>query len=170
LPSKYINDEIKDSKQLSGKKREILFDVIIKNAIDYQITFIDPSEVDRLNPKQATIQGMQKGVAELKIKPDILLVDSEKLNTGIESRSIVKGDQKSISIAAASILAKVSRDRYMIKLSEQYPQYHFEKHKGYGTIDHLKALKKYGPIKNFHRYSYRPVKVMLANTNKIELQ
>lgn len=158
LPPRYRNNEINDSKTLSIKKREQLFDVIIKDAIDYQIIFIDPIEVDKLNPKKASIEGMKQALSSLKVKPDICLVDYEKINDSNQKvESITKGDGKSISIAAASIIAKVARDRYMIQINDKYPQYNFKKHKGYGTLEHLKALKKYGPIKGFHRFSYKPV-------------
>jgi ribonuclease HII len=110
LPPDYNNVNIKDSKQLSTKKREILFKEITENALDYQIVFVEPTEVDRLNPKQASICAMQQAAKQLKIKPNILLVDAEKLNTEYESKAIIKGDQRSLAIAAASILAKVTRD------------------------------------------------------------
>lgn len=158
LPPRYRNNQINDSKTLPIKKREELFDIIVKDAIDYQIIFIDPIEVDKLNPKSASIEGMQRALAGLKIKPDIALVDYEKINDPKQKvESITKGDAKSISIAAASIIAKVARDRYMIQINDKFPQYNFKKNKGYGTLEHLKALKKYGPIKNFHRFSYKPV-------------
>jgi ribonuclease HII len=112
---------------------------------------------------------MKQALEELKInKPSMALVDAEKIESKTESKSIIKGDEKSISIAAASILAKVSRDRYMVKVDKEYPQYHFAKHKGYGTMDHLKMLRKYGPIKNFHRFSYRPIKEILQRFHKIK--
>lgn len=169
LPLDYRNDQIKDSKQLSAKQREELFDEISKKAEDYSIVFIDPQQVDEWNPKQASINGMKQALEELKInKPSMALVDAEKIESKTESKSIIKGDEKSISIAAASILAKVSRDRYMVKVDKEYPQYHFAKHKGYGTMDHLKMLRKYGPIKNFHRFSYRPIKEILQRFHKIK--
>ncbi|MDR1234990.1 MAG: ribonuclease HII [Mycoplasmataceae bacterium] len=166
LPTNYHNDEINDSKQLSIQKREQLYDEIIKNALDYSIIFIEPNEVDKLNPKMASITGMKRAIDDLRIKPDVALIDAEVIESKIETKSIIKGDEKSISIAAASILAKVSRDRYMKKMDKQYPQYHFGKHKGYGTMEHLKILKKYGPIKNFHRYSYKPIQKMLNISSK----
>ncbi len=159
LPTKYKNDHIRDSKTLSIKKRQQLFDVIIKDALDYQIIFIDPEEVDKLNPKEASIEGMRRALTMLKVSPDVALIDFEKIpNLKIKQQSIVKGDARSISIAAASILAKVARDNYMIKINKKYPQYNFSKHKGYGTLEHVKEIKKYGPIKGFHRFSYKPIK------------
>jgi ribonuclease HII len=167
LPLNYHNDEINDSKQLSIKQRDKLYDEICESAIDYSIVFMEPTQVDSLNPKQASIDGMKQALEELKVnKPSIALIDYEKVKSDTETKSIVKGDEKSISIAAASILAKVSRDRYMQKIDKTYPQYHFAKHKGYNTVEHLKALKKYGPIKNFHRYSYKPVQNILKTSLK----
>jgi ribonuclease HII len=167
LPLNYHNSEIKDSKQLSIKQREKLYDEIIKKAEDYSIVFIEPNQVDELNPKQASINGMKQALSELKVKkPSMALVDAEKIESKIETKSIIKGDEKSISIAAASILAKVSRDRYMEKMDKVYPQYYFAKHKGYGTMVHLKMLRKYGPIKNFHRFSYKPVQKILETFHR----
>ncbi len=157
LPINYKNDDIKDSKQLSFNKREKLFDIIVNDCIDYNIQIIEPNIVDKQNPKQASINAMIKSLLEIKTKPDFVLIDYEKLDISIDNESIVKGDSKSISIAAASILAKVTRDRIMIDLSKKYIEYGFENHKGYGTKIHLEALKKYGPIKSIHRFSYKPV-------------
>jgi ribonuclease HII len=165
----YRNDEIKDSKQLSISQRNKLYDEIRKHAIDYSVIFIDPVQVDELNVKVASINAMKQALEELAIeKPCVALIDAEKIDTKIETKSIIKGDEKSISIASASILAKVCRDRYMNKISEKYPQYHFAKHKGYGTLQHLKALKKYGPIAAFHRFSYSPIKKISESFNKIK--
>ncbi|MDR2369644.1 MAG: ribonuclease HII [Mycoplasmataceae bacterium] len=162
LPLNYHNNEINDSKQLSINQREKLFEEIRQVAVDYAVVFIDPVQVDELNPKQASIDGMKKALEELKIKkPSVVLIDAEKIEMKTANQSIIKGDEKSISIAAASILAKVSRDRYMIKMNKIYPQYHFAKHKGYGTVEHLMMLRKYGPIKNFHRFSYKPIQKIL---------
>lgn len=167
LPARYRNDKINDSKTLSIKKREELFDVITKDALDYQIIFIDPIEVDKLNPKAASIEGMKRALEQLKIKPDIALIDYEKIvGYDKEFESITKGDAKSISIAAASIVAKVARDRYMIQIDSKYPQYGFKKNKGYGTIDHIKGLRKYGPIKGFHRFSYKPIQTIQNSQTK----
>ena len=157
LPKNYRNDKIRDSKKISSQERETLFNEIKKHAIAYEVVFIDPTEVDKFNPKQASILGMEYAVDALKIKPDHLLIDAEKITSRIPQTSIIGGDDKSISIAAASILAKVSRDHYMSNIHQVYPLYNFKKHKGYGTKEHLCALKKYGPIKNFHRFSYKPI-------------
>ena len=162
LPSGYKNDEINDSKTLSPQKREKLFETIINDAIAYQIVFIPPTDVDKYNPKQATINGMKKIIEKISVKPDIVLIDAEKVvNPKYKIESIISGDKKSISIAAASILAKVSRDKLMESYDKKYPEYDFGKHKGYGTVLHLKKLRQYGPIKDFHRFSYAPIKEVL---------
>jgi ribonuclease HII len=162
LPNDYRNDKINDSKLLTAKKREQLFEEIRKIAISYAIVFVSPKEVDDLNPKQAAIIGMKRAIQRLNTKPDLVLIDAERINLRIKTKSIIKGDQKSLSIAAASILAKVARDRYMTNIHEQYPQYNFKKHKGYGTLEHLKALRLYGPIVDFHRFSYKPIQLNLS--------
>jgi ribonuclease HII len=109
---------------------------------------------------------MKKVIQGLEVKPDMALIDAEKVETKTDTNSIIKGDEKSISIAAASIIAKVSRDQYMSQQDKLYPQYYFPQHKGYGTIVHLKALKKHGPIKNFHRVSYKPIQKIIETLNK----
>ena len=167
LPKGYKNDEINDSKKLSMKKRERLFDEIIKSAIAYDILFISAQDVDKLNPKQASINGMYEVFSSIKPTAQVVLIDAEKVpKIKAKTESIIKGDAKSISIAAASILAKVARDRYMIEIANKYPEYHFDSNKGYGTIEHLKAIQKFGPIKGFHRFSYRPIKEIIKKIAK----
>ena len=167
LPKGYKNDEINDSKKLSMKKRERLFDEIIKSAIAYDILFISAQDVDKLNPKQASINGMYEVFSSIKPTAQVVLIDAEKVpKIKAKTESIIKGDAKSISIAAASILAKVARDRYMIEIANKYPEYHFDGNKGYGTIEHLKAIQKFGPIKDFHRFSYRPIKEIIKKIAK----
>ena len=167
LPKYYKNDEINDSKKLSMKKRERLFDEIIKSAIAYDILFISAQDVDKLNPKQASINGMYEVFSSIKPTAQVVLIDAEKVpKIKVKTESIIKGDAKSISIAAASILAKVARDRYMIEIANKYPEYHFDNNKGYGTIEHLKAIQKFGPIKGFHRFSYRPIKEIIKKIAK----
>lgn len=167
LPKGYKNDEINDSKKLSMKKREKLFDEIIKSAIAYDILFISAQDVDKLNPKQASINGMYEVFSSIKPTAQVVLIDAEKVpKIKAKTESIINGDAKSISIAAASILAKVSRDRYMIEIANKYPEYHFDSNKGYGTIEHLKAIQKFGPIKDFHRFSYRPIKEIIKKIAK----
>ena len=167
LPKGYKNDEINDSKKLSMKKRERLFDEIIKSAIAYDILFISAQDVDKLNPKQASINGMYEVFSSIKPTAQVVLIDAEKVpKIKAKTESIINGDAKSISIAAASILAKVARDRYMIEIANKYPEYHFDSNKGYGTIEHLKAIQKFGPIKDFHRFSYRPIKEIIKKIAK----
>lgn len=162
LPPNYRNDSIRDSKLLSAKKRQELYQVIMENALGYQVSFIAPKTVDEKNPKQATIDEMEALINYFTPEPHVAFIDAEKIpNAKIPTLSIIKGDQKSTSIAAASILAKVSRDAYMEQMQKKYPDFSFAKHKGYGTLVHLKELKKHGPIPGFHRYSYRPVKQVL---------
>lgn len=158
LPKNYINHDIKDSKQLSFSKRKRIAKQILEDCIDYHIEIIEAKEVDQLNPKQASIIGMEKCFKKIKIKPNYLLIDAEIINSKVPSLSIIKGDEKSISIASASILAKVFRDNMMIKIADKYPDYFFEKHKGYGTKIHIEAINKYHPIEKLHRFSYRPIK------------
>ncbi|MGL4616814.1 MAG: ribonuclease HII [Mycoplasmoidaceae bacterium] len=158
LPKNYLNNEINDSKKITLTKRLKLDKIIRKDCIDFHIEVINSKTVDKFNPKKASIMGMQNCLNKIKTKPDFVLIDAEKINSDIENLSIIKGDQKSISIASASILAKVHRDKYMIKMAKKYPNYFFENNKGYGTAIHLDALKKYGPIKDFHRFSYKPIK------------
>lgn len=148
---------INDSKKISEKKREKLFEEIKAKAISYSIAVIDPEVIDEINILQATILGMKNAYNGLNIKPNTLLVDAVKLDVDTKVMPIIKGDATSYNVAAASILAKVARDRIMRQYADLYPQYEFEKHKGYGTANHVKTLKGIGPcpihrrtfIKNF---------------------
>ena len=145
---------IDDSKKLSEKKRNLLFDEIKKQAISYNIEFVSEKEIDELNILNATKKCMEKAINNLPIKPDIMLVDAVTgLNLNCESKSIIKGDSLSYSIGAASILAKVTRDRYMEELDSKYPQYGFKMHKGYGTKLHMDKLREIGPCE-IHRRSF----------------
>lgn len=158
FPRAYVNKEINDSKKLSSKKREKLFDEIIKNALGYGIAIVEAKTIDEINIYEATKVAMKEAIKQIKCNYDLILTDAMKLdNLNVEVIPIIKGDAKALPIAAASILAKVTRDHIMDELAKDYPQYHFDKNKGYGTKDHLDALKKYGPIKEIHRYSYKPV-------------
>lgn len=145
---------LNDSKKLSEKKREALYDVIISSAMAYGIAFADVEEIERLNILHATFLAMNRAIAQLSVRPELALIDGNRdSDIEVPSSCIVKGDSRCADIAAASILAKVTRDRYMIKMAEQYPQYGFEQHKGYGTKQHYAALREYGatPI---HRMSF----------------
>lgn len=155
LPQGIEIEGLNDSKKLTDKKRRELYDVICENAIAYGIAFADHKEIDEINILQATFLAMRRAVEQLSVKPQLALVDGNRdpLLEGIEVKTIVKGDSLSASIAAASILAKVTRDRYMEEQAEIYPQYGFSVHKGYGTKAHYAALTQYGacPI---HRLSF----------------
>jgi ribonuclease HII len=154
FPKDYISEEIYDSKQLTEKKREQLYEVIIRDALYYDVVIVEVEIIEKLNILEATRWGMSE-IAK-KANVDIVLTDALKLDIDKEVVDIVKGDQKSISIAAASILAKVTRDRIMYKMDEKYPEYNFKNNKGYPTKQHFEALEKYG-ITEIHRKNYKPV-------------
>lgn len=160
MPKNYCNEEINDSKKLTDKKRKKLYEIIIKDAISYAIVEISPQEIDQINIYEASRKGMQDAIEKLNVKPDYILTDAMPLNKfkDIPQEAIIKGDAKAINIAAASILAKVTRDNIMDELDKMYPEYQFSKHKGYPTKLHLELLEKYKPIKEIYRYSYKPVK------------
>ena len=145
-----------DSKKLSEKKREALFDEIRDKALGFEIAVIGPDVIDEINILEATKMAMRQCVDKIETKPDLLLVDAVKLDCNVPVIPIIKGDAKSDFIAAASILAKVTRDRIMVQYGEEYPQYGFEKHKGYGTGDHYKAIREYG-ITPIHRRTFLKV-------------
>ena len=155
LKDDFVCEEINDSKKISEKKREKLFDVIIENAVSYSIVFVDPKTIDEINILNASLSGMKQAVKSLSLTPDLVIVDGNKVppEMDVETKAVVKGDAKSLSIAAASILAKVSRDRYMEKLHEEYPQYRLDKHKGYPTKLHYELLAEHG-IQDFYRRSF----------------
>lgn len=153
LDKENIIDKINDSKKLTEKMREKLYDEIIAKAIAYHIEMVDEITIDTINILNATKLGMLTCINEISLKPDIVLIDAVKLDTDIKCESIIKGDALSYSIACASILAKVSRDRLMLELDEKYPEYNFKKHKGYGTKEHIENLKKYGKCE-IHRNSF----------------
>ncbi|MFY9198518.1 MAG: ribonuclease HII [Acutalibacteraceae bacterium] len=154
LPMDFEIEGLNDSKKLTQKKREQLFDIIVENAVSYSIATATEMEIDEINILKATFLAMNRAVDGLEVSPDIALIDgNQKPGLKIEERTMIKGDAKSVSIAAASILAKVSRDRYMIELSKIYPQYFFEKHKGYGTKLHYEMLEQHG-ISQVHRRTF----------------
>lgn len=154
LPIGLEIEGLNDSKKLSEKKREALYDIITEKAVAYSIALVDEKTIDEINILQATFKAMRNAVEGLSVKPDIALIDgNQKPGLSIEQRTIVKGDAKSMSVAAASILAKVTRDRLMIKLDKEYPEYQFAKHKGYGTKLHYECLEKYG-VSPVHRRTF----------------
>lgn len=153
MESEKIIDGVNDSKKLSAKKREELFDKIVDIAISYSIVEIDEKTIDEINILQATKLGMKRAVENLKVMPDLVLVDAVKIDVALLQENIIKGDALSYNIAAASILAKVHRDRLMENFDKKYPEYGFAKHKGYGTKAHIEALKKYGKCE-IHRETF----------------
>jgi ribonuclease HII len=155
MPKDSMIEGVNDSKKVSEKKREKLYELIIEEAISYSVGIVDQKEIDRINILNATKAGLTESVRSLSVKPDIILVDAlTGIDTcGIEYRPIIKGDAKSYSIAAASIIAKVTRDRIMRQWDEIYPQYGFAKHKGYGTAAHISAIKENG-LCPLHRLSF----------------
>lgn len=154
LPENTIIDGVNDSKKLSEKKREALFDVIKSSARSYCIAYATVEEIESMNILNATMLAMKRAVEGLDVKADYAMIDGNRLpDLNIDSEFIIKGDAKSMSIAAASILAKVSRDRLLCEYAKEYPEYKFDKHKGYGTKAHIEALKKYGPCP-YHRMSF----------------
>lgn len=160
LPEDLIIDEVNDSKKLTEKKREMLFDIICEKAIAYSIEFVSPEVIDEINIRQATSLAMHNAVQNLDVKADFVIIDgNDGIPYDMPYRYIVKGDAKSQTIAAASILAKVSRDRLMVELDKEYPEYGFAKHKGYGTKVHCEAIQKYGVLP-IHRKSFMTAKVL----------
>lgn len=153
LDENNLIEGINDSKKLSHKERERLYPLIIEKAISYCIVEIDNDIIDKINILNATKLGMKKALNALSVKPDIVLVDAVKIDTYLPQDNIIKGDSLSYNIASASILAKVYRDRLMMKYDLKYPEYQFTKHKGYGTKLHIENIKKYGKC-NLHRQTF----------------
>ena len=159
LPKDFILDGLTDSKKLSEKKRDYYFDIINKDALAVGIGIIDNDKIDEVNIYEATKLAMKDAISKLKIKPEHVLTDAMKLELDVPVTPIIKGDLKSQTIAAASVIAKVTRDKMMYELDEQYPHYNFKNNKGYPTKDHIEAIEKHGIIKE-HRKSYAPIKNM----------
>lgn len=154
LPPNTIIDGVNDSKKLTEKKREALFDVIKETAVSYSIAYASVEEIESINILNATMLAMKRAVEGLDVKADYAMIDGNKMPPlDIDGETIVKGDAKSMSIACASILAKVSRDRLLYEYAKEYPQYQFDKHKGYGTAAHREAILEYGPCP-YHRMSF----------------
>ena len=154
LPSDCVIEGLNDSKKLTEKKREALFDEIKEKALAYGIASADEKEIDEINILNATFLAMKRAIASLSVRPDLALIDgNQKPHTDIEDVTVIKGDAKSMSIAAASVLAKVSRDRFMLEMAEKYPQYEFARHKGYGTKLHYEKIAQYG-VCDIHRRTF----------------
>lgn len=162
LPENAVIEGLNDSKKLSEKKREKLFEVITETAVAYSVAFAVVEEIEAVNILNATFLAMNRAINGLSVKADYALIDGNRLPEGIKipCETVVKGDAKSASIAAASILAKVTRDRLLKEYDEKYPQYNFKKHKGYGTREHTELILKYGPCE-VHRKSF--LKKLLGN-------
>lgn len=154
LPENYIHEILNDSKKLSEKKRDLVYDDIIRDAVSWSVGMATEQEIDDINILNATFLAMKRAVEGLNIKPDLAFIDGNRYaNTGVKEITIVKGDSKCMSVAAASIIAKVSRDRFMQEVDKQYPQYQFSKHKGYGTKLHYEMIEQYG-ISPVHRKTF----------------
>ena len=168
LPKNYTLDGLNDSKQLSEKKREKYYPIIIKDAISYGIGIVDAKTIDEVNIYEASRLAMKKAIASMSVKPDYVLTDAMPIkDLDIPVTSIVHGDALSLSIAAASVLAKVTRDHIMYDLDKKYPEYEFAKHKGYPTKRHLELLKKYGANSEY-RFTYKPVRDLIIEGEKNE--
>ncbi len=164
LPENYSHEVLNDSKKLSEKKRDMVYDDIIRDAVSYSVGIATEKEIDDINILNATFLAMKRAVEGLSVKPDFAYVDGNQYpKTGVKEETIVKGDSKCMSVAAASIIAKVSRDRFMLKVAEEYPQYQFPKHKGYGTKLHYEMIEKYG-VSPVHRRSF--LKKILGDETK----
>ena len=169
LPRTYINEKINDSKKLSEKKREQLYDEIINNALSYGVGIVDSKRIDEINIYEATKEAMHLAISQLKIDYDLILTDAMKLkDEKVDVIDIIKGDAKCQCIAAASIIAKVTRDRILLDMDQKYPEYGFKSHKGYGTKKHLEAIKEHGIIDGFYRETYEPIKSLLLEEKIIK--
>lgn len=163
LPKNYSLEGLNDSKQLSEKKREKFYDIIYKDAISVGVGVVDAKTIDEINILEASRLAMKKAIQKLSVKPEYVLSDAMKLEgINIPYKDIIHGDALSLSIAAASVIAKVTRDRMMVELDKKYPEYGFKKHKGYPTKEHLENVKKYGVLENY-RFTYKPIRDLIIN-------
>lgn len=155
LPAGAVIEGLDDSKKLTEKKRERLYDIIKQTAVAYSVAYGTLEEIETVNILEATYLAMNRAIGGLNVKPDFALIDGNRVPRGIKipCETIVKGDSKSMSVAAASVLAKVTRDRLMLEYDKKYPEYNFKKHKGYGTKEHTELIKQYGPCE-IHRLSF----------------
>ncbi len=165
LPKNYKLEGLTDSKKLSEKKREYFYEIIKKDALAIGIGIIDEKRIDEINIYEATKEAMYEAINNLEIKPEHILIDAMPLNLDIPTTSIIKGDLLSITISAASVIAKVTRDHMLYEMDKEYPMYDLKNNKGYGTKKHLEAIKQYG-ITKYHRLSYKPVSDYKDKRNK----
>ncbi len=166
--SSFEDELIDDSKKLTEKKREALFSLIKEKALSYGIASVSADEIDKYNIYEATKIAMRRAIEQIGVDYDLIITDAMPLK--IEGKNVIamiKGDAQCMNVAAASILAKVSRDHYMEELDKQYPEYGFAKHKGYGTKAHMEALEKYGPIEHIHRKSFAPIRAFFDKQLKL---
>ncbi len=153
MPMDHMIEGVMDSKKISENKREKLYEIIVKTALDYSVSVVENEEIDEINILNATKKGMLECILKLKIPPEVVLIDAVKIACDYKVMPIIKGDAKSYNIAAASIIAKVTRDRIMRRYDGIYPDYGFAKNKGYGTGEHIEAIKKYG-LTQIHRRTF----------------
>ena len=169
LPHDFVLEGLNDSKKLSEKKREKYYPIIMEKALAVSVSIVEADEIDKINIYEASRQGMLRATNSLKVKPDYIITDAMPLDgfTSVPHEAIIKGDAKSITIAAASVIAKVTRDRIMYEMDKVHPEYEFKKHKGYPTKKHLELIEKYGIIDGYRR-TYGPVKKYIEEhkTNK----
>ena len=165
LPLNYKLEGLTDSKKLTEKKRDMFYDIIMHDAISIGIGIIDAKIIDEVNIYEATKLAMKEAIDKLDVKPEHVLIDAMPLDIDIPHTSIIKGDAKSLSIAAASVIAKVTRDRMMYELDKKYPMYNYKKNKGYPTKEHIEMINKYGLIDGY-RLTYGPVKEYLEKNIK----
>lgn len=166
LPVNYQLEGLDDSKKLSEKKREKFYEILLNDAVAIGLGEASPKEIDEINIYQASKLAMMRAIEDLKVKPEHVLIDAMKLELDVPSTSIIHGDALSLSIAAASVIAKVTRDRMMIELDKKYPMYGFASHKGYPTKKHLEALQKYGVLENY-RFTYGPVRDLINSCEEV---
>ena len=169
LPHDFVLEGLNDSKKLTEKKREKYYPIIMEKALAVSVSIVEAEEIDKINIYEASRQGMLRATNSLKVKPDYIITDAMPLDgfTSVPHEAIIKGDAKSITIAAASVIAKVTRDRIMYEIDKVHPEYEFKKHKGYPTKKHLELIEKYGIIDGYRR-TYGPVKKYIGEhkTNK----
>ena len=165
LPKGYILEGLDDSKKLTEKKRDKYYDILLNDCISYGVGIVEPKRIDEINILEASKEAMRLAIENLNPKPEHVLIDAVKLNLDIPSTSIIKGDALSQSIAAASVIAKVTRDRMMYDLDKKYPEYGYASHKGYPTKKHIEAVKQYG-IKEFYRFTFSPISDLIRDESK----
>ena len=165
LPPNYYLEGLNDSKKLSEKKREIFYDIIMRDALSVGVGIVSPKEIDEINILEASRKAMNIALDNLKIKPDYIITDAMKLNRDVPVLPIIHGDALSETIAASSVIAKVTRDRIMVELDKKYPMYGFAEHKGYPTKKHIEKIQKYGIIEEY-RKTFKPVKSLIKESSK----